>query len=297
MATKVFITGASGNTGRAVANATIAVAQKNNLKVAVGVRSKEKGAEFAAKADVVLFDFNEHDKAVAALKGVERVWITPPNPAKTDKAFDRTNAAKKGIDAAKAAGVKFILLGSVAGAEYEAITFAKEFRDAEKHLEKSGVAYTHLRMGPFSENVLMSQAAFAQGAYYQPLTKGAFCPLSVTDIGEIAALILSNPTPHIGKAYTLSGPAGLTGDQQAAILTKVLGKPIKHVNPGPEGFKAALAPFMPPYQVDGMLELYAFLETGGASQPSPDFEKVTGHKAQSFEQTLTNLKQAGALKA
>jgi len=155
MSTVVAITGANGNTGKAVARALISIAPQHTIKVKIGVRSKDKAAEFANTngVEVVEINFDNHAKAVAALSGVERVWITPPNPAKNDKAFDRINTIKKAIDAAKAAGVKFVLFGSAAGAEYEAILFAREFREAERHLEKSGLPHTLLRMGVFVENV------------------------------------------------------------------------------------------------------------------------------------------------
>ncbi len=85
MSVKVLITGASGNTGRAVANATLSIATKNNLQVGVAVRSVAKvsdsqlesfslshalqAAEFTSKgAEAVEIDFNDHAKSVAALK-------------------------------------------------------------------------------------------------------------------------------------------------------------------------------------------------------------------------------------
>jgi len=296
MSSVVFVTGANGGTGRHVANAVLHLAPKHNLKVKVGVRNKDKAKEFTDKGvEVVEIDFDNHEQAVAALKGTDRVWITAPNPAKNQKAFDRTNIAKKGIDAAKAAGVRFVLFGSVAGAEYEAITFAKEFRDVEKHLEKSGLAWTFLRMAAFVENVVGSQHAISNGVYPQPLSKGFYAPISLHDVGDIAAIILADPAPHIGKAYTVTGPEALTGPQQAAAVAKVVGRDVKHVNPGPEEFKKALAPYVAPYQIDGLLEMYAYFENVGA-QPSPDFAKVTGRKQRTYEESIAQLHKHGALK-
>ncbi len=115
----------------------------------------------------------------------------------TDKVYDRTNLVKKAIDAAKVAGnkspflkrgkvgsiflmretqkgedavppikwffclgVKYIVFGSAAGAQHEAITFGKEFRDAERYLEASGITFTILRMAPFVENILLSKGVW-----------------------------------------------------------------------------------------------------------------------------------------
>ncbi len=45
MSVKILITGASGNTGRAVANAALSVASKYNLRVGVAVRTAAKVSE------------------------------------------------------------------------------------------------------------------------------------------------------------------------------------------------------------------------------------------------------------
>jgi glutathione S-transferase len=165
--TTVLVTGANGNTGSAVARALLQHAQKLKIRVIVGARRPDTLNEFVSKgAEARIVDFEDPSGAISAMRGVDAIWITAPNPAKTAQPYDRTNLAKKGIDAAKAAGVKFVLLGSVAGAEYEAIMFGKEFRDLEKYLESSGLGYCHLRMAAFAENVLMSQGSFAQGVWY-----------------------------------------------------------------------------------------------------------------------------------
>jgi len=187
-------------------------------------------------------------------------------------------------------------VGSVAGAEYEAVVFTKEARALEKYVEASGLQWTFLRMGFFVENLLGSQAAFKQGVYPQPIAKGSFVPINVSDIGVAAATVLVNPTAHAGKAYLLTGSDSLSADQQATVLSKVLGTEIKHVNPGADNFRKALNGHFAPYQIEGLLELYAFFETNGASTPSPDFEKITGRKPTSYEQSLVNLKTWGLLK-
>jgi uncharacterized protein YbjT (DUF2867 family) len=91
------------------------------------------------------------------------------------------------IDAAKAAGVQLIVLLSVAGAQYEAITFGKEFRLNEKHLEASGVKWVTLRAAAFQENALGATQFIKQGIYGQPLgddpVKARYAPVAISDVG------------------------------------------------------------------------------------------------------------------
>jgi len=291
----VLVTGSSGNTGKEVANHLLQHFH-DKVQVRVQVRSKDKGAEFEKKgAHVAVFDWNHPTELEAALHGVDRLWLTGPNPQKNDQPFDRINLAKKVVDAAKKAGVKFVVLGSVLGSEYEAITFGKEFRELERYIEASGIQWSFLRMGAFTENALGSKGAFEHGIYPQALGKtGSFAPIATNDIGLAAATILAHPDPHVGKAYALTGPEVLNGEQQAEAVGRVLGKPIKYVDADKAEFAKALEPYFATYQVQGMLELYHLFETGGAAFASKDFETITGKQGTKFEDRLRQLHQWGA---
>lgn len=82
--TTVLVTGANGNTGSAVARALLQHAQKFNVRVIVGARRVETLNEFVSKgAEARHVDFEEPQSAISAMRGVDAVWITAPNPAKT----------------------------------------------------------------------------------------------------------------------------------------------------------------------------------------------------------------------
>ncbi len=42
--------------------------------------------------------------------------------------------------------------------------------------------------------------------------------------------LLSNPEPHIGQRYVLTGPKNLTIAEMASVLSKELGLPVEYVN-------------------------------------------------------------------
>ena len=48
----------------------------------------------------------------------------------------------------------------------------------------------------------------------------------------MAALVLSDPSPHAGRAYTLTGSQALTYADVAAIMSNELGRPICYTQPG-----------------------------------------------------------------
>jgi len=288
----VLVTGANGNTGKEV---TLALLNhfKDSITVQAGVRSKDKGQDLEKSGAILVeTDFNNAEKS---LHGVERIWLTAPNPQKTDKPFDRIILAKKVVDAAKKAGVKFILLGSVLGAANESFVFEKEFRDLEKHIEASGIPHTFVRMIAFTENAIGSKGAFEQGVYPQPLGNGSFSPVSVVDVGLISATILANPEKHKGKHYDLTGPESLSGEQQAAAVGRVLGKEIKYINSDKEETVKIFEAWFAPYQARGLVELYGLYENGKAVHVSPDFKNVTGKEGTKFEDRIRQLHQWGVL--
>jgi len=266
---------------------------KDSVVVKAGVRSKDKAQDLEKSGAILVeTEFNNIEKD---LHGVDSLWLTAPNPQKTDKAFDRINLAKKVVDAAKKAGVKFILLGSVFGAQNESIVFEKEFRELEKYIEASGISHSFVRMIAFTENAVGSKGAFEHGVYPQPLGNGSFSPVSVVDVGLISATILANPEKHKGKHYDLTGPEVLSGEQQAAAVGRVLGKEIKYVNSDKEETVKIFEAWFAPYQARGLVELYGLYEIGKGARVSPDFKNVTGKEGTKFEDRLRQLHQWGAL--
>ncbi len=233
-------------------------------------------------AKVLPGDFAEPEKlgkALAAAK-IDVVYIPPPNLE------NRAELVNKFVDVCKASGVKRIVLISVPAADGEAILFAKQFNQMEKHLKASGLEYTILRAIAFMENIAgMDQAFREHGVFPTPLRTGKYPPIAIKDIGDSAAAVIANPAKHANKTYTLTGPQALTGDEQAAIVGKVLGLNLKYVDAPIEDFKKALTGFgMAQWQVNGMVELMNVFANNWAAVPSPDVEAILGRKATTLEE-------------
>jgi uncharacterized protein YbjT (DUF2867 family) len=115
--TVILVTGANGNTGKAVAQHLLKRADRDHYVVKVGARSEDKVADLVKLgAHYVKVDFSDAESLHAAVKGVDRVWATAPNPTKQQKENDRIHLVNNLIDAAKEANVKYFLFGSVLGA-------------------------------------------------------------------------------------------------------------------------------------------------------------------------------------
>ena len=273
----ILVTGANGTTGSAVVRALV----ERGAPVRALVRHPDKLAATPG-VEVAIGDFDDADSLAAALVGVDHAYLvgaSSPDQVSQEAAF---------IDAAVAAGVEHIVALSVIGADspgVEALRFGAAHQRVEAALTGAAIEHTLLRPNGFFQN-LLGQAAAISGAnaIFSPLSPAAGVSyVDVEDIAAVAALALTEPG-HTGKAYTLTGPEALTDDEIAVRFTQVLGRPIAHTQVPLEATKEALAGSgYPQWNVDGLAELFAFYETGGAAGVAPDIEQVLGRPARTIE--------------
>lgn len=269
----LLIIGAAGNNGTATLNA-LTRKHKNEFTIRAGVRSEARAKALLDKfpgIETVILDLDQPATLASAFKGVDKLFLIIGNVE------NREQQAKNAIDAAVAAGsVKHVLFYSVFGAEYESILFGRQFRSGEKYLEASGLPWTHLRTIFFQENMLGWADGIKQGALYFGIRDGRFAPLNVGDIGEIAANILCT-SGHEGKAYAITGPELLSGEDFAGIFRDITGKTVAYVSPDESTtLGSLLGSGWPEWQAKGMLELFEVFASNQAAVVSPDGERLLG---------------------
>ena len=75
---------------------------------------------------------------------------------------------------------------------------------------------------------------------------GKTSPISAVDVARVVAVILDDPTPHIGQIYDLTGPESTDLDHSARVFSEALGRSIRYrVVPLPawsEGLRQAKLP-------------------------------------------------------
>lgn len=285
----ILIIGAAGTNGVATIEALVKKSN-GNFKVRAGVRNAEKAAQLKSRfpaIETAIINLDEPTTLVPAFKGVTKLFIIPGNVE------NRAQHAKSAIDAAVAAGsIKQVVLYSVVGAEWEAILFAKQFRDAEKYLEASGLAWTHLRTIWFQENFLGWAEGVKNGKLYLGVRDGKFAPLNVGDIGEIAANVLT-ASGHESKAYNITGPELLSGQDIAATFSRVTGHAVDYISPDEQTtYESLIASGWPEWQAKGLLELFEVFASNQAAVVTPDGEALLGRPLTKLEDYLKSNKAA-----
>lgn len=214
----VLITGATGVTGGHALKHLI----RGDLHVRALVRRKDDRAKALEKMGVEICtgDISNSADVGAALSDIDRAYfVYPIRPG-------LVSAAEKFAEAAQAAGVQYIVNMSQISARQDATSQAALAHWlAERVLDRSGIAVTHLRPTFFAEWMTRTAPMLARGdTIYLPFGGGFHAPITGADQGRVIAALLASPDLHSGKTYTLVGRKEMAPEEMVTELGKVLGR-------------------------------------------------------------------------
>ncbi|QPB42088.1 SDR family oxidoreductase [Rodentibacter haemolyticus] len=230
--TTFAVTGATGQLGRLVIEQLKARVPAENI-IAL-VRSPEKAADLGVT--VRRGDYKDTTSLDSALQGVDKLLLISSNDL-GNRVADHKNV----IDAAKKAGVKQIVYTSLLRADSSPLSVAKEHPATEADLKNSGLVYTILRNGWYTENYTGSiPVALANGAFYGSAGEGKISSAARADYAQAAVEVLLGEG-HDNQTYELVGDTAYTLTELAAELSKQSDKTIPYVDIPEADYAAALA--------------------------------------------------------
>ena len=280
MSHTILVTGAAGTVGTEVVKALI----NRGVTVRAGVHSIIKGdrlKQLNPEVQLVEIDYHKPETLHVALTGVERLFLITPGTA------DQVALGEQVIEAAKKFGVQQIVKLSAAGADAApGIQIGRMHREVERYLEKSDLPFALLRPNAYMQNFATANGESIRdaGQLPLPLSDGQVSFIDVRDIADAAAAILCAPIPaHHGKAYHLTGPEALSGEQVATALSEAAGRPVAYVPLPEEDFRQQMRD-APKWLTDAMLELYGTMRAGHAAPVTHDVQHLTGHAPRTIQQ-------------
>ncbi|EFH7776431.1 TPA: NAD(P)H:quinone oxidoreductase [Escherichia coli] len=280
----IAITGATGQLGHYVIESlkkTVPVSQ-----IVAIVRNPAKAQALAAQGITVRqADYGDEAALTSALQGVEKLLLIS-----SSEVGQRAPQHRNVINAAKAAGVKFIAYTSLLHADTSPLGLADEHIETEKMLADSGIVYTLLRNGWYSENYLASApAALKHGVFIGAAGDGKIASATRADYAAAAARVISE-AGHEGKVYELAGDSAWTLTQLAAELTKQSGKQVTYQNLSEADFAAALKSVGLP---DGLADMLADSDVGaskgGLFDDSKTLSKLIGRPTTTLAESVSHL--------
>ena len=275
----ILITGATGRVG----GATLKQLSTRGMPVRALVRNAEKAALAAGPlVETVIGDLAQPRSLESALDGITAaLLVSPLDPHQVELQGNFIDAAKRAGRAhvVKISGLGTALDSSVRSGRWHAQT--------EKHLEDSGLPFTHLRPPFFMQNILrFAPAIRASGEFAGSLGLGKVAMIDVDDIAAVAATALTTDA-HAGKAYVLTGPQAHTYSDVAERLSRILGRTVTYKNvPLTIMRDRLLASGMPEWHVDVQVDFSTALSAGHASAVTNTVEAVTGKPARTLEQFI-----------
>lgn len=267
--TRMLITGATGNVGRAVLD---------NLLATPTLVINKASYNPSLKADERFFDFNDLPKSAASLDEIDVLFLLrPPQLADTKRYFAPL------IASCQEKKVKHIVFLSVQGAgEHAIIPHAK----IEKMIVESGIPYTFIRPSYFMQNLtgILQEDIRQKGMIFLPAGGAAFLWVDVLDIGKAIAVVLGNVTKHRNRIYTITGTQLLNFESVARQMSRILGKTIRYTSPNLlRFFRQKRKEGLPSAFIFVMMVLHVLPRFEKSPAISADFFQLTGQQPNSLE--------------
>jgi uncharacterized protein YbjT (DUF2867 family) len=277
----ILVTGATGLSGSAVIREF--ARQNSPVRALVRSRAKARAFETFSAVEVVEGDMLRPETLEAALDGVDRVLMI-------SSARERMLQTQcMFIDACKEAGVRHIVKfsGKESGVGFNPKNFGStwEHEHIEDYLERSGLAWTHLRPSQFMQFYLPQAPTgvdIAENALLLPMENARLSPVDIEDIAKVAFALLRS-SGHEGKSYDMTGPEALTMTEVTERISQAIGKTIRYINITLEEKKQAwLAAGIPPERVGTVGEVLVERRKWSESRVYLDTHKAFGVQPTTF---------------
>lgn len=247
----ILITTPTGDIGHRVLERVL----ENNARVRVIARDPSRiPQQTRERIEVVQGSHGDAAVIEKALTGVDALfWLVPPDVTldSVDEAY--VGFTKPVAQALPKAGVKRVVTVSALGRGWSnPAGLVTSSIKADDLLASTGVSLRVLAMPSFMDNLLgQAQTIKERGMFFSPIDVNFKAPtVATSDIAAIAANYLLD-SAWTGQAdVPVLGPEDLSPNDMAAILSDVLGTPIRYQQTSIEAFKNKMAGF-------GMSEAFA----------------------------------------
>lgn len=265
------VTGASGQLGRL----TVAALARRVAPSSIVALARDPAAvagQFPEGVEVRQGDYERPETLDAAFAGVERLLLISSNAV-----GQRLPQHRNVIEAAGRAGVGRLFYTSLLHADSSSLGLAEEHRATEALIAGSGLAYSLLRNGWYTENYTASiPSALQHGALIGAAGDGRIASATRADYAEAAAAALVGDE-GAAVVHELAGDTAYTLADFAAELSRQAGREIPYVNLTEAEYRAALVGAGLPEPIAELLsDSDAGAANGGLFDDSHDLSRLTG---------------------
>ncbi|WP_336946736.1 SDR family oxidoreductase [Asaia sp. HN010] len=230
----IAITGASGQLGQLVLNR---LSEEENAEPIIALM-RTPTTRTLNTIETRRFDYSQIETLIPGLTGVDTLVLIS-----SSEISQRVTQHRNVIAAAQSANVKRIIYTSVLHADISGLSLADEHRATEAVLRESGLSFTILRNGWYSENYTASvKPALDGGAFIGSAGKGLISSASRADYADALA-ITATDSGHSDRIYELAGDTAWTLAELAAEISLQSGKKIPYLDLPADEYAQALIKF------------------------------------------------------
>ena len=283
----ILIAGATGTNGREV----LSLLAEKGIATRALVRDTAKAADLQqANVELVEGDLSNLDSLVAAMQGIEKVYIV------TAVSPDSVQWNANFINAAKQAGVKHLVrFSGMRASSNSASEIIRQHAAADDLLKNSGLTYTIIRPNSFHQNMLWQAESIKQkGQFYLPFAQAKQSTVDVRDLAQATVNILTQ-TGHENKVYDFTGPDSLSFHDVADIIAGQINKPVEYIAvPVEAAEQAMLDHAMPSWNAKALAEIQGVFASGEYADTVDDLANVLGYTPKPFKTFAEDMKGAFA---
>ncbi len=280
---RLLVTGANGQLGRAVVEELLRRGAKH---VVAASRTPEKLAHLKERGvETCTVDFDQPDTLHRAFAGVDRLALISTDAL--DAPGQRLAQHRAAIAAAVESGVKHVVYTSAPAPHPTAeSSVLNDHFWTEAALFAAPLTWTILRNHIYMDMILMGAAHAAQSGKLFAATGGRGRGyVSREDCARAVAGALVRA--QRSEVLDVTGPAAVTQDELAAILSEVTGQPIVHVDVPPQGLSEGLMHAgLPPSLVKVIVDFDVAAAQGYHAVVTSTVERLAGTPPQALREFL-----------
>lgn len=219
----IVVTGATGHLGRLIVDELLERVAPED--VVVVSRSPERAAGFAQRGlEVRIADYDDPGSLTALIGAGDTVLLTSLPASEIGR---RVAAHTAVVDAARDAQAARLVYTSSLGGPKAQFALAAEHKPVEEAIRVSGLPFTFLRFGWYTENHTALVARQLEHGVVGSAGDGRVASAARADFAAAAAVVLTGDD-HDGTAYELCGDTAWSLREYAAELSAQSGRTVEY---------------------------------------------------------------------
>lgn len=270
----IVVTGATGPFGRHTVETLLERGIEPTSIVAAGRRVETLSDLADLGVGVRRIDFDDPETLQPAFEKAEALLLVSGSEVGR-RIGQHTNA----ITAAVAAGVGRIVYTSAPHADTSDLVLAPEHKATEAAILASGLPFTFLRNGWYTENYVSTlEQARTSGTIIGSAGDGRVASASRADYAEAAAVALLS-AEHVGRTYELTGDDAWTFYDLAGAIASIIDRNVEYVPLTPDEHIAALtAAGLDAGTAGFVVALDGNIRDGLLGEVNGELSRLIGHK-------------------